>query len=256
MDEVLNVAHGSHLKIPEVDNDCLFCRIVAGEIPATIVHETDTTLAFRDIDPKAPVHVLVIPKAHHADVAALARDDPAAAADLLAAAAAVAEAEGCSRDGFRLIFNTGGYAGQEVFHVHAHVARRRTARARCWRRDDRAPPPGSSAPPAGARPTRRMPALSVALHRADREPVAVHRRRLRQPGAPAGRRTAGSGSARSPRPSPRCWSCRPATTACSTSTSRSPRTSTCPRTATPPSAGCSRTPPASSANRTATCGTP
>jgi histidine triad (HIT) family protein len=104
-----------------VDNDCLFCRIVAGEIPATIVHETDTTLAFRDIDPKAPVHVLVIPKAHHPDVAALALADPALTADVLAAAAAVAGAEGLRGDGYRLIFNTGGYAGQEVFHVHGHV---------------------------------------------------------------------------------------------------------------------------------------
>ncbi len=104
-----------------MDNDCLFCRIVAGEIPATTVHETDTTLAFRDIDPKAPVHVLVIPKAHHADVTALAQAAPGLAADLLAAAAAVAEAEGLRGDGFRLIFNSGGYAGQEVFHVHAHV---------------------------------------------------------------------------------------------------------------------------------------
>ena len=108
-------------KILRVDNDCLFCRIVAGEIPATVVHETDTTLAFRDIDPKAPVHVLVIPKAHHADVVALATADPAGSADLLAAAAAVAEAEGLLTHGFRLLFNTGGYAGQEVFHVHAHV---------------------------------------------------------------------------------------------------------------------------------------
>jgi histidine triad (HIT) family protein len=108
-------------KIYQVDNDCLFCRIVAGEIPATIVHETDTTLAFRDIDPKAPVHVLVIPKAHHADVVTLAAADPAGSAALLAAAAAVAEAEGLVTDGFRLLFNTGGYAGQEVFHVHAHV---------------------------------------------------------------------------------------------------------------------------------------
>ena len=104
-----------------MDNDCLFCRIVAGEIPATVVHETDTTLAFRDIDPKAPVHVLVIPKGHHTDVAELAGADPQAAADVLAAAAAVAEAEGLRGDGFRLIFNSGGYAGQEVFHVHAHV---------------------------------------------------------------------------------------------------------------------------------------
>jgi histidine triad (HIT) family protein len=103
-----------------VDNDCLFCRIVAGEIPATVVHETATTLAFRDIDPKAPVHVLVIPKAHHRDVLALA-GDPQAGADVLAAAAAVAEAEGLTGDGFRLILNTGAHGGQEVFHVHAHV---------------------------------------------------------------------------------------------------------------------------------------
>ncbi len=103
-----------------MDNDCLFCRIVAGEIPATVVHETATTLAFRDIDPKAPVHVLVIPKAHHRDVLALA-GDPQAAADVLAAATAVAAAEGLRGDGFRLIFNTGAHGGQEVFHVHAHV---------------------------------------------------------------------------------------------------------------------------------------
>ena len=104
-----------------MDNDCLFCRIVAGDIPATIVHETATTLAFRDIDPKAAVHVLVIPKEHHADVVALTQNDPAGSADLLAAAAAVADGEGLLSDGFRLLFNTGRYAGQEVFHVHAHV---------------------------------------------------------------------------------------------------------------------------------------
>jgi histidine triad (HIT) family protein len=104
-----------------VDPDCLFCRIVANQIPATVVHETETTLAFRDIAPKAPVHVLVIPKDHHPDVVTLARADPQAAADVLASAAAVAEAEGVLTDGFRLIFNNGAWAGQEVFHVHAHV---------------------------------------------------------------------------------------------------------------------------------------
>jgi histidine triad (HIT) family protein len=103
-----------------VDN-CLFCRIVAGEIPAQKVHETDTTLAFRDIAPKAPVHVLVIPKAHHADVASLALADAGLAGELLATAAAVAEAEGLRGDGYRLMFNTGEYGGQEVPHVHAHV---------------------------------------------------------------------------------------------------------------------------------------
>jgi histidine triad (HIT) family protein len=104
-----------------VDPDCLFCRIVAKDIPATVVHETDTTLAFRDISPKAPVHVLVIPKEHHPDVVTLAQADPRLAADVLAAAAVVAEAEGLLTGGFRLIFNNGGWAGQEVFHVHAHV---------------------------------------------------------------------------------------------------------------------------------------
>jgi histidine triad (HIT) family protein len=104
-----------------VTNDCLFCRMVAGEIPTKTVHETETTLAFRDIDPKAPVHVLVIPKAHHTDVAALAQADPALAGEVLAAVAAVADAEGLLLDGFRVIFNTGRYGGQEVFHAHAHV---------------------------------------------------------------------------------------------------------------------------------------
>jgi histidine triad (HIT) family protein len=104
-----------------VDPDCLFCRIVAKDIPATVVHETDTTLAFRDISPKAPVHVLVIPKEHHPDVVTLAQADPRLAADVLATAAVVAEAEGLLSGGFRLIFNNGRWAGQEVFHVHAHV---------------------------------------------------------------------------------------------------------------------------------------
>jgi histidine triad (HIT) family protein len=104
-----------------VTDDCLFCRIVAGEIPATVVHETDDTLAFRDVGPKAPVHVLVIPKAHHRDVAALAAADPALAGKVLAACGAVAEQEGLTGDGYRVIFNVGAFGGQEVFHVHGHV---------------------------------------------------------------------------------------------------------------------------------------
>jgi histidine triad (HIT) family protein len=107
--------------MPVVTSDCLFCRIVAGEIPAAVVHETESTLAFRDVGPKAPVHVLVIPKAHYTDVAALAEADPALAGQVLVAAAAVAKAEGLLGEGYRLIFNSGGYAGQEVFHVHVHV---------------------------------------------------------------------------------------------------------------------------------------
>jgi len=102
-------------------SDCLFCRIVAGDIPATVVRETDTTLAFRDIAPKAPVHVLVVPKEHYVDVATLAQADPALAGAVLETAAVVAETEGLLADGFRVIFNTGEYGGQEVFHVHAHL---------------------------------------------------------------------------------------------------------------------------------------
>ena len=93
---------------------------MAKDIPATVVHETGTTLAFRDIGPKAPVHVLVIPKEHHANVADLAAAAPALAGAVLAAVGEVARAEGLG-DGYRVIFNTGPHSGQEVDHVHAHV---------------------------------------------------------------------------------------------------------------------------------------
>ncbi|HEV2891979.1 MAG TPA: HIT domain-containing protein [Frankiaceae bacterium] len=101
-------------------DDCVFCRLVAGEIPATIVRETGDTVAFRDIAPKAPVHVLVVPRTHHANVADLAAADPALTATLVAEAAEVARAEGIG-DGWRLVLNTGASVGQTVFHVHAHV---------------------------------------------------------------------------------------------------------------------------------------
>jgi histidine triad (HIT) family protein len=101
--------------------DCIFCKIAAREIPATIVYETGDVLAFRDVAPKAPVHVLVIPKAHHANLAALASADPALAGEVMAAAAAVAEAEGVGESGYRTITNTGAHAGMEVPHVHVHV---------------------------------------------------------------------------------------------------------------------------------------
>lgn len=103
----------------ESDNECLFCRLVRGEVPATIVHEDDDLVAFRDINPQAPTHVLVIPRAHHADAASLAAADPAAVGRLVSAAATVAEQEGIS--GYRLVFNTGVEAGQTVFHVHLHL---------------------------------------------------------------------------------------------------------------------------------------
>jgi histidine triad (HIT) family protein len=102
-------------------DSCLFCRIVAGEIPTTVVYETERTLAFRDITPKAPVHVLVIPKDHHENVAALAAADPALAAEVLLSAGAVAKQEGVAETGYRLLFNTGPHSGQVVFHAHGHV---------------------------------------------------------------------------------------------------------------------------------------
>ena len=100
--------------------DCLFCKIVAGEVPATLVHESDRVLAFRDISPQAPVHVVVIPKEHHADIAALATADPRLAGELLAAVAGVARAEGLVH-GYRTVLNSGVDGGQTVFHVHAHL---------------------------------------------------------------------------------------------------------------------------------------
>jgi len=99
--------------------DCLFCRLVAGEIPATVVHRGERVLAFRDIDPKAPTHVLVIPLAHHRDVTVLARAAPGTLAELVEVGARIAHDE--AGGPFRLVFNTGAEVGQSVFHVHAHV---------------------------------------------------------------------------------------------------------------------------------------
>ena len=102
-----------------MSSDCLFCRIVRHEIPATIVHEDEQTLAFRDIDPKAPTHVLVIPKTH---VASLNEDtDAAALGRLLLAAAEIAKSEGIGSSGYRTVINTGAEAGQTVHHVHVHL---------------------------------------------------------------------------------------------------------------------------------------
>lgn len=101
-------------------SDCLFCRIGAGEVPATVVQETPRTLAFRDIGPQAPTHVLVIPRDHHADAAACADADPALLAEVLAAAVAVAQKEGLT-GGYRLVTNTGDDGGQTVHHLHVHL---------------------------------------------------------------------------------------------------------------------------------------
>lgn len=98
----------------------IFSRIIAREIPAEIVHETDRVIAFRDIAPQAPVHLLVVPKTEqYRDVVELAAGDPALLAELVATARTLAEAHAGGE--FRLVFNTGESAGQTVFHVHAHV---------------------------------------------------------------------------------------------------------------------------------------
>jgi histidine triad (HIT) family protein len=102
-------------------DDCLFCRIVAGEIPATVVHDGERTLAFRDLSPQAPTHVLVISKNHHANASALAAADPDALVELHRTAAAVAQTEGIADTGYRLVYNTGRDGHQSVDHVHLHL---------------------------------------------------------------------------------------------------------------------------------------
>jgi len=99
--------------------ECLFCRIVAGEIPAEVVRTGDRVIAFRDVNPQAPTHVLVVSREHHENVAALALADPEALAELVTLGADIARAE--AGGDFRLVFNTGAEAGQSVFHVHGHV---------------------------------------------------------------------------------------------------------------------------------------
>ena len=102
-------------------DDCLFCGIVGGAIPATVVAETGTTLAFRDIDPQAPVHVLVVPRRHITNAATLGPDDAGVLADLVQAARSVAEQEGVLDSGYRLVFNVGDDALNSVPHLHLHV---------------------------------------------------------------------------------------------------------------------------------------
>ena len=102
-------------------DECLFCKIVAGDIPAETVFEDDYTLAFRDIDPKAPTHILVIPRRHIASVNALDALDADLIGRLFLAAREIAAAEGIAESGYRLVMNTGADAGQSVAHIHLHV---------------------------------------------------------------------------------------------------------------------------------------
>jgi histidine triad (HIT) family protein len=102
--------------------DCLFCAIAAGEIQATVVSQTKRTIAFEDINPQAPVHVLVIPRTHHDDLTDLLDSgEDGLLREVLEQATEVARSRGLSSDGFRVVFNTGREGGQTVGHVHAHV---------------------------------------------------------------------------------------------------------------------------------------
>jgi histidine triad (HIT) family protein len=101
--------------------DCLFCRIIARELPSSIVYEDDRVLAFNDINPQGPTHVLVIPKKHIATLNDLTADDDQIVGEVVRRAAAIARERGISDGGFRTVFNTNRGAGQTVFHIHLHV---------------------------------------------------------------------------------------------------------------------------------------
>jgi histidine triad (HIT) family protein len=101
--------------------DCLFCRIVRGEIPSTKVYEDATILAFRDIEPAAPVHVLIVPKRHVDSLATLTDNDSELAGSLMLAAAEIARHEGIAESGYRVIVNAGKEGGQSVDHLHLHL---------------------------------------------------------------------------------------------------------------------------------------
>lgn len=100
--------------------DCIFCKIAAGEIPSTKVYEDDTVVAFNDLDPQAPVHVLIIPKEHIASAAEINESNSAVVAHIFEVAAKIAAEKGL-RDGFRIVNNCGDSAGQSVKHLHFHL---------------------------------------------------------------------------------------------------------------------------------------
>jgi len=101
--------------------DCLFCKIAAKEIPAKLALENEHVVAFHDIHPQAPVHVLVVPRRHIVGIHEAAHEDPALLGQLLLAGRAVAEQTGVAESGYRLVINNGVDAGQSVFHLHLHV---------------------------------------------------------------------------------------------------------------------------------------
>ena len=103
------------------DPNCLFCKILAGEIPADIIFESDSAIAFRDINPQAPTHVLIIPRQHIATINDIETEHESLVGNLYSAAKAIAAAEGLSDDGYRVVMNCNEAAGQTVFHLHLHL---------------------------------------------------------------------------------------------------------------------------------------
>jgi histidine triad (HIT) family protein len=104
-----------------VDSSCLFCQIVARQIPADIVRESDRVVAFRDVSPVAPTHILLIPKEHIVDMRDIDDEHGGLLADIVQAATQLAGAEGIAESGWRLVSNVGADAGQSVFHLHFHL---------------------------------------------------------------------------------------------------------------------------------------
>jgi histidine triad (HIT) family protein len=105
----------------ERDPDCIFCKIIAGELPGSMVYEDDLLVAFRDIRPAAPVHVLIVPRRHIPDNNAITEADAELSARMFAVAPRIAADEGIAADGYRLILNTGPHGRQEVPHLHMHL---------------------------------------------------------------------------------------------------------------------------------------
>jgi len=103
-----------------VADDCIFCKIISGQIPSTRVFESDTVYAFRDINPAAPTHILIVPRRHIPRIADLTTEDAVLMGELVHTAQMLAEQEGIS-EGFRLVANNGAEAGQSVFHIHLHL---------------------------------------------------------------------------------------------------------------------------------------
>ncbi len=102
-------------------SDCLFCKIAGGEIPATLVHQDDRIVAFRDINPQAPVHILLIPRRHITSLDAAEAEHGALLGDLLLTARDLARSEGMAEDGYRTVVNVGADGGQTVHHLHLHL---------------------------------------------------------------------------------------------------------------------------------------